>query len=269
MSEGFFPMLQVGGYDKKQKISFIRYRSSVKIKDLTLVLGSKCKDGIVLVADSKVLRGADWEHQSKIDGDLLGGVVVGAAGTTAFFDKFKRHIVYQTEQLRAQKEDGQAPYDNIEHFLVGCERILRTYKEEYELEENQTPIELLIAINIGDGKPSLHHLNTTEQVTEEEIHKYLPIGHGEPYSAFFLKKLWNKELTMSQTAVLFCAIIEVIDKNRLDISVGGNPNVWFIPNTGQNREILGNDIQQILNQRDEFLKVLNQKMDELHPFLGK
>ena len=236
---------------------------------MTIVLASKCIDGITIVSDSKVLRGADWEFQSKIDGDLLKEVVVGAAGTTAFFDKFKRHILSQTNELRAQKQNDEAPYESVEHFLIDCERILRSYKQEYSISERENPIELLIAVNTGDGKPSLHHLNTSEQVAEEELRKYLAIGHGEPYSAFFMKKLWAPNMTMTQAAVLSCAVIEIIDKNRLDISVGGDPIIWFIPKQGENKKIEGNDIQHILNQRDIFLQSLNDKMIELHSFLGK
>ncbi len=260
-------MLTSGSFHSKDH--FIRYRKPNEIKDLTIVLASKCSDGITIVSDSKVLRGADWEYQSKIDGELLTEVVVGAAGTTAFFDKFKRHIISETNALRAQKQENEAPYDSVEHFLVACERILRSYKQEYSIGERENPIELLIAVNAGDGSPSLHHLSTSEQVAEEEIRKYLAIGHGEPYSAFFMKKLWDPNITMTQSAVLSCAIIEIIDKNRLDISVGGDPIIWFIPKQGENRKIEGNDIQQILNQRDIFLGSLNVKMDELRSFLGK
>lgn len=254
---------------KKNTDRFIRYRQLLKKRDMTIIFGIKCYDGIVIASDTKVLRGTDWEYQAKIDGSLLTEVVVGASGTTAFFDKFKRHIKIQTEQIRAQKEDNSAPYENIEQFITVCERILREYKTEYGILETQNPIELLISINTGDGMPTLHHLNTSEQVAEEEIHRFLVIGHGEPYASMFMKKLWDIRMNMEQSAILACSIIKIIDDEHLDITVGGNPQIWFIPNKEQPaREIKGNEIQKLLNQRDEFLNSFDQKMTELKSLLG-
>ena len=134
-------------------------------------------------------------------GSILSEVVVGASGTTAFFDKFKRHIKIQTEQNEAQKEDNSAPYENIEQFITVCERISRDIKTEYGiLRKIQNPIELLISINTGDVMPTLHHLNTSEQVAEEEIHRYLVIGHGELMLPYLWKNygiyewIWNNPL---------------------------------------------------------------------------
>lgn len=207
-----------------------RYRLK-RQKNLTIVIGAKCKDGVVLIADSKVLRGTDYSYEAKIDSQMR-GIVYGASGTTAFFDKFKRHLISQRQRLAKEKNRSvsEPAFDNLEEFLIVCERILRFYKKEYKLKQ-EPALQLLIGVQAGN-QAFLHFLDTTECI-EEEIKKYLVIGHGEPYATPLMKIFCREDMNMKQVAILGCFIIRLIEEVGMDLTVGtwgGEPQIWFIPN---------------------------------------
>ncbi len=53
---------------------------------MTYILGSRCEDGVVLIADRMVTyEGGIWhEYDDKLIGDL-GGIIVGYSGSRGYF----------------------------------------------------------------------------------------------------------------------------------------------------------------------------------------
>ena len=56
---------------------------------MTYILGSRCKDGVVLVADTKITvdDGARYDYDDKITGDIR-GVLIGFSGNKEPFTEF-------------------------------------------------------------------------------------------------------------------------------------------------------------------------------------
>lgn len=84
------------------------YQSLREPPILTAVIGAECKDGIVLVADTKLVRGVDKEPEIKLDEKIkadLEHFMVGYAGTEKTFEIFRKYMVgelmleYSTQKL--------------------------------------------------------------------------------------------------------------------------------------------------------------------------
>jgi 20S proteasome alpha/beta subunit len=60
---------------------------------LTVIMGAKCIDGIILVADKKMTHeDGGFEYHDKIFGDLL-HILMGYTGWERTFDVFRKYIV--------------------------------------------------------------------------------------------------------------------------------------------------------------------------------
>ena len=88
-----------------------------------------------------------------------------------------------------------------------------------------------MAIRVG-STPEL--VNITGLGLPEPVNSIKVIGHGEPHGALFIKKMWNDNMTMEQTAKLALFIIKLIEDTQIDASVGFSknclPQVYFLPN---------------------------------------
>lgn len=70
------------------------YQCLMKPPVLTVVIGAKCSDGIVLIADTKFtdMTGGNTDHGRKIFGDIE-HFLVTYSGTEYAFDIFRKYIV--------------------------------------------------------------------------------------------------------------------------------------------------------------------------------
>lgn len=69
----------------------------------------------------------------------------------------------------------------------------------------------------------------------EPILNYRVLGSGEPYGTIFLNRFCKKEKdkTMEEIATIGYFIIKYIERFELNDKVGGEPQIWLIPDTGQ------------------------------------
>jgi hypothetical protein len=60
---------------------------------MTFIFGSKCKNGVVMVADRKFIvnNGTDYEYDDKLWGDI-GGVIAGFSGSRGTFELFRTSV---------------------------------------------------------------------------------------------------------------------------------------------------------------------------------
>ena len=86
--------------DVNLKQSLYWYQASKN--DMTYILGARCKDGVVLVGDTKLTigGGTDIEYAKKITFPLT-NVVMGASGSGGLYKDFQNRIV-----SKVQKEGG-------------------------------------------------------------------------------------------------------------------------------------------------------------------
>lgn len=130
------------------------YRYLIGNKPMTLIIGINCKDGVVLVSDTKI---TDTESTTPIfDRKILTPLektpfVVGAAGYTNLFNEFNRKIPlvvnqrlneFRIKNINALLESGL----NREQAIIYLQRT------EKKIENAQQPIELSEDIVIPEAK---------------------------------------------------------------------------------------------------------------------
>lgn len=223
-----------------RKSSKLEYNNPFKLRklkkiDMTYILGAQCSDGVVLIADTKVTidDGADFAYTKKLSGPL-NNVVMGASGIGGLYKDFQNRIINSARQIDLEKrEQGIALNSSEEEFSVLVNNVIRSMHRDYESDRHLIINNLMIisATRISSGKAELTTFNPYG--FPEPVNNYRAIGHGEPYGAIFLKKMWNPSMTMEQTAKLGLFIIKFIQDMRLDNSVGFTsdylPQVVYIP----------------------------------------
>ncbi len=209
---------------------------------MTFILGAKCVDGIVMVGDTKVTidGGADYAYAKKITSPFS-TVVVGAAGASGLFSSFhSRMLTAVSEFLEMQKvaeqrkeQPQRLTTERIKNIVENVIRAMhRTYGEDRHLIISN--LDVLMAIRIH---PIPELVNFLGYGIPEPVNEIKVIGHGQPYGALFIKKLWKPTMTMEQTAKLALFVIKLIGDREtpLDASVGYRypdylPQVYFLPN---------------------------------------
>lgn len=213
-------------------------------KELTYILGSQCKDGIVLVGDRKI-SGAEYPWEDKIFMDIS-NLVVGSSGVYALFDKFRGKLL----DFIASQAGQPLP---IQKFLETIENLTAELNSKYSDRIGRSWFDVLVATRTGRGTFLQHVIKNG---LAEPVKTYRAIGSGEPYGAVFLKMLWRPDMTMEQVAELGYFIIRHIEQTKLDDSVGvgdGHPQIWFVPK----------DIQkQIQRAAPELLEQLQKRAKE-------
>jgi len=193
---------------------------------MTYVVGMRCSDGVVLVADTKVLRGNVSSNKEKLV-QILPNVIMGGAGTNAILERF-------SDELTTKVRDEEITNDK-EFFQYVEDRSLDLHNR---YSARGGAIDVVIGIRAGINA-ELFNIATQNGIAEP-IKTYITMGSGEPYGSFLLRQLWHKELTMIESAKIAFATINYVIHFNLDESVGGNPQVWFIP-----------DILEVANTREE------------------
>lgn len=223
---------------------------------MTFILGARSDNGVVLIGDTKVTidDGADYTYSKKIFNPFT-TVVMGSAGISGLYKSFQSRIV---TTVRAYEEEGNA-INTLEKFSMLTENVIRgmhdTYGEDRGILRN---LSVLMAVRMGE---KAEIMNFTHIGFPEPINSYKVIGHGEPYGAIFLKKMWKPHLNMEKTALLACFIIKVIQESEIDNSVGYSkefpPQIWYIPDIKYPTDIPPFDSED--EQIDFFTQLREQK----------
>ena len=111
-------------------------------KDMTLIIGVRCSDGVVLVSDKKVVEGTNITSENKIT-QLPLNIFVAGAGVREIIDKFNERIPVLLEERRnlnfqeMKKEQPDIVIDNVPfyikpyEFLEDCEGLLGNISQRY------------------------------------------------------------------------------------------------------------------------------------------
>lgn len=206
------------------------FRYLSKRKELTYILGSRCKDGVVLVGDRKITMegGADHDYEEKLFVDIH-PMVVGSSGVSGLFEKFRNRIkTYAALQVQ------QGHPINVDAFITEIENQTLNLNQTYRERIMGQVFDVLIGIKTQDAGAVLQYINPIGFA--EPVRRYRAIGHGEPYGSIFMKTIWRPDMTMAEVADLGCFIIKYIERFELDSSVGvdsrppqNSPQIWFIP----------------------------------------
>jgi 20S proteasome alpha/beta subunit len=155
-----------------------------KRREMTYILGSRCKDGVVLIGDRKVTGGTDVNYEDKLFMDIH-PMVIGSSGVLGLFEKFR---------YRLRRYIAGHPNVDISDFIAEIENITRELNQSYKDVLQGQVFDVLIGIKTQDIGALLQYILPIGFA--EPIRKYRAIGHGEPYGSIFLKQLWRPDMTM-------------------------------------------------------------------------
>jgi 20S proteasome alpha/beta subunit len=200
--------------------------------DMTFILGAKCTDGAVLVGDTKITigEGTDYTYEKKLFRPFpLAPLVMGASGASGLFSSFQNRMRVTVEEQARQGID----LNNNDRLKMLAENVIREMHRVYEQDRYllASNLNVLMAIRV---MPTPELVNFTGLGLPEPVNTKKVIGHGEPYGALFIKKMWNPTMTMEQTAKLALFVIKLIQDEQIDASVGYRtdylPQVYYLPN---------------------------------------
>lgn len=158
----------------------------------------------------------------------------------------------------------EVPYGYTgEHFIADCKELMREIgKEGFRL--NSNPLDLLIGLNAG--APALFHIDSYGHDTQ--INKYIAIGSGYPHVRIFFDRLWNSNMSVTQSALLASFVIKYVEKLRADPFVGCGDNDEFpqmviLLNDGRYGHYRFGNEHEILERYKETIKAFEKVINEI------
>lgn len=241
-------------------IYWIPYRERLivpeyKLKDMTYILGARCKDGVILIGDRKVTYqdSVEYGYEDKIfqAGSQL---VWGSSGIQAFYDSFANRVMSKTGGRQI----------SFNEFRIIVEEVYENMGEIYGDRIRYGGLSVLIA-----QKPmQTSELWLIQNIgAPQRISKYRAIGGGEPYGEVFLNMLWKRKqdsITMEEVAEIGYFIIKYIERFELDRSVGvgdKKPQIWFIPDGSPAQDYVPRQANTEL--MESFERKTNERLDKL------
>lgn len=226
---------------------------------MTCIIGGKCKDGVVLVADKKITN--EKTHQAEYRDKLFifeknnfyYPIVIGSSGTVGLYDRFKNKAIEELEKIKSPGFDANGfdpvgfetsvsgiiyPYSPMVDttakevilypYLESLESIIKNFKKPYSYD-----FDVLFAAQIISKGAVLCYIS--DDGLSEDIDKYKVIGSGEIAASVFLRAINPNNITMRDFAKWGFFIIRYIEEYGIDNTVGvgkDKPQIYFIPNEG-------------------------------------
>lgn len=206
--------------EKDQRLKYLRWkkRHQEQLKErvkTTCIIGVRCKDGVLLAGDTKVLRGADISYEFKIK-PLYGlDLIYGSSGTTAMMD-----VVVEQINIALNRTEGNEPiiktwYD----FKLALEDIMNWTFNRYNPRDKNVFTDVLVGFKPQKAPAELWHFYP--KGISQEIKKFDIIGSGEPYAMPFIKSLYYPEMSLNDMTWVTAFTLDLLDEIQVDYTIGG------------------------------------------------
>lgn len=238
---------------------------------MTLIIATKCKNGVILAADRKVVMGEEFKYEEKI---------------SALFP-MKKSPLFATTGLRGIREDfhhiflneaGRVKPHNLFRVRILAEDLLQRFADRYK-DRLPRGYERIGGILVGlrelsSGEAMIYHLigGYGEEVPCEVI------GRGREFAAPLCKHLLTQDLTLGRSAEVVVSIISWVSKvaNSVGYEQGGAPDVAVLKDNDAKYKFLKKEkVKELVGKLDdinitklrEFLpkEVINEKKDLSDP----
>jgi len=223
----------------------------------TLIIGARCKDGIVIASDRKVARESEIEYTNKVfELDLGGPVLFAAEGLTGIRDDF---FLLLNAEMRRRKG-----VDTLYEVKVIVEDIIANLTERYaERVRDPNPIGVLMGglEDLTKGRATFYYIHAPGY---GESCSFICTGHGGSYAHSLAKFLIDPnicpDLIADETAKRVAFVISWVAKD-VDSTVGGVPQVTILRDNNVKTETLSDELteaqqQAMVAKRQELARVL-------------
>lgn len=187
---------------------------------MTLVIGAKSSDGIVIASDQLAMRGGEPSYSNKIF--EIGRVVFGLAGPTGVSEDFLL--------LLDDEEKRRKGFSRLYEVKVTVEDIVSELSKRYieRLGESGGISAIMGGLSeITRGEAQLYHI--LPQGYGEITRDLICIGSGSPYATCIIKFLCKTDLSVEENAYLAAFVIFWVSE-EVSRTVGGTPQIAMIRN---------------------------------------
>ena len=248
-------LLQYSDVSKSQNI----YVSLNEAPLVTKIIGAKCSDGVVLVADKKLTDIFDRlppEFTNKLSGDIR-HFLMEYTGLREIFDIFRKAIV--GDWLLTLNSD---PY-TFDTYVSRCCPMIRSL--------NGIARGPNYSLNILIGKhqlknTQLYYIDDTGR--ENKINDYIAIGSGKGEADIMCKKLEHNSITMKEFAKHAYLSIIYMNQYRPALGVGVEqddvPRVTYLPyDKEKDEDATPEDIEEYKKFTSERLEAIRHDLEGL------
>lgn len=198
---------------------------------MTLVIGVKSNDGIVIATDQLAMRGGEPSYSNKIF--ERGRVAFGLAGPTGVSEDFLL--------LLDDEEKRRKGFSRLYEVKITVEDIVFELSKRYvdRLGESGGIGAVMGGLSeITRGEAQLYHI--LPQGYGEITRDLICIGSGSPYATCIIKFLCETDLSVEENAYLAAFVIAWVSE-EVSRTVGGTPQVAMIRNDESKIEYLNPD----------------------------
>lgn len=220
---------------------------------LTAVIGAMCKDGVALIADTKLTYGIDRRHRHKIDEKIsydLEHFLIGYAGTRQTFKIFRQYIVGNLVLGQITRTDSFP--DNISRASHCINRLNQIAKPSDTIE--------LLAVDHKFKNSQLYHI---DEFGEAYRKFYYSIGSGQEMADDFCKSLPHNQISMKNFAERAVLAIRFMEQNRRDLGVGGPITIRYMKYDSEWDTKPDDDIDDFEQYAKKYLKKSDRQMKSI------
>lgn len=224
---------------------------------MTLALGITCSDGVVQVTDRKVTRYEEpiIYYDNKVSVKYY-PIVVSYAGPTNLCEMFvssacriaQEHSLESHIDPKPPKEwsttvasgaiqtyvAGSYDYQiNFYKYIQDTSKLSKQINDQFSAKVGDR-FEALIGTQITAKNSLLVHIGEYGKTNDET--QFKAIGSSKDLANEIFSQQWDQNMSMNESAALAYSAITSIEKIGLDPKCGvgkGNPQIYFIPKSGQ------------------------------------
>ena len=207
-----------------------------------MIIGAKCCDGIVLVADRKFTTEFDESvhYDTKLFGDLS-HVIMGFTGTEKIFNIFRKCIVGDVI-INRDSMDKNYTFTNLMSRMA---QLVKEINQNLSQPTAYASFQLLVAKHNFQNYV-LYYINSDG--TTKRVQNYMSIGSGQDVANEFCSHLIHKEITMKEfTKHAYLAIerMNYLPRSRVGVEKGKTPTIRYLEYNSENdRELLQDEINE-------------------------
>jgi hypothetical protein len=258
---------------------------------MTYIIGARCVDGVVLIADKKVTGGVK-PHTNKIKQlNVFPSIIFTTAGVQSLFEEFLedvngRSIRHQKEIENYNKKNPENPkIFTIIDFKHICSEILKKMKKTYSEIEEEIPFEQALQVLFATSETRPPDTRTVSKLYAMNIKTCYPepIEEGRviPIGISYIGDIFLKQFelsgeskminfSMKDVARIGAFIIKYVEKEKLHDGIGvgdQEPQIWFVKDGEMPKEIIGKELQVLLEDVDGEVTNMIKKIGSNSGFL--
>ncbi len=173
----------------------------------TLLVGVRGKDGIVLAADTKVIRGGETDYEQKVKQFSIADkspIIFASAGAVGVIEDF---VEIFEKTLKENIKEGKI--NSLLSIKIIAENLVETTEERYAPKLQEPSLHFILGglSNLNSGKAVLYEIGYPGFGQKIKYNTF--VGHGSPYARTIGKYLFPRD---NRTGTISLSCQEIVDR---------------------------------------------------------